>query len=98
VFHFVWHLPFDLFGLGDPASTYATTDIALRVIGARKPHHHDKVETHGGFIWIIHKNPDRASQETDYVSAAKPIRLMLFRKIIAVHCENHKKHINALCR
>jgi hypothetical protein len=36
-----------MFGLGDPASSYATTNIALRVIGARKPHHH-KVETHGG--------------------------------------------------
>jgi hypothetical protein len=48
VFHFVWHLPFDLFGLGDPASSYATADITLRLIGARKPHHHDKVETHGG--------------------------------------------------
>jgi hypothetical protein len=47
VFHFVWHLPFDLFGLGDPANSYATTDIILRVIGARKPHHHDKVKTHG---------------------------------------------------
>jgi hypothetical protein len=22
---------------------------------------------------------------------------MLFREIIAVYCENHKKHINALC-
>jgi hypothetical protein len=52
VFHFVWHLPFDLFGLGDPASSYATNDIALRVIGACKPHHHDKVETHGGNLKV----------------------------------------------
>jgi hypothetical protein len=48
VFHLVWHLPFDLFGLGDPTSSYATADIALRDIGAHKPHHHEKVETHGG--------------------------------------------------
>jgi hypothetical protein len=47
VFHLVWHLPFDLFGLGGSTSSYATADIALRVIGAHKPHHHDKVETHG---------------------------------------------------
>jgi hypothetical protein len=45
VFHFVWHLPFDLFGLRDPTSSYATAVIALRVIGARKPHHHDKDHT-----------------------------------------------------
>jgi hypothetical protein len=32
-------------GLGDPASSYATADIALEVIGARKPHRHDKAET-----------------------------------------------------
>jgi hypothetical protein len=52
MFHFVWHLPFDLFGLGGSTSSYATTDIALWVIGAHKPHNHDKVETHGGGLWI----------------------------------------------
>jgi hypothetical protein len=31
--------------MGDPASSYATAGIALRVSGALKPHHHDKVET-----------------------------------------------------
>jgi hypothetical protein len=38
----------------------------------------------------------RASQETHYVSATKPNRLMLFREIIAVYCENHTEHIIAL--
>jgi hypothetical protein len=28
-----------------PTSSYATAGIALRVSGALKPHHHDKVET-----------------------------------------------------
>jgi hypothetical protein len=42
---FVWLLPLDLSGMGDPTSSYATTGIALRVSGAFKPHHHDKVET-----------------------------------------------------
>jgi hypothetical protein len=37
------------------------------------------------------------SQETHYVSATKPNRLMLFREIIAVYCENHTEHINTLC-
>jgi hypothetical protein len=49
VSHFVWRLPFDLLGLGDPTNSYATADIALRVIGEGKPHHH-KAETHGGLI------------------------------------------------
>ena len=38
---FVWLLPFDLFGIGDPnRSLKAPADIALGVTGARKPHHH----------------------------------------------------------
>jgi hypothetical protein len=40
---FVWLLPLDLSGLGGPTSCYATGSIALRVSGALKPHHHDKV-------------------------------------------------------
>jgi hypothetical protein len=39
----------------------------------------------------------RTSQETHYVSATKPNRLMLFREIIAVYCENHMEHTNILC-
>jgi hypothetical protein len=31
--------------MGALASSYATTGIALRVSGALKPHHNDKVET-----------------------------------------------------
>jgi hypothetical protein len=42
---FVWLLPLDLSGMGDPTSSYATASIALRVSGALKPHHHNKVET-----------------------------------------------------
>jgi hypothetical protein len=42
---FVWLLPFDLSGMGDPTSSYVTAGIALRVSGALKPHHHGKVET-----------------------------------------------------
>jgi hypothetical protein len=41
----VWLLPLDLSGMGEPTSSYATAGIALRVSGALKPHHHDKVET-----------------------------------------------------
>jgi hypothetical protein len=38
----------------------------------------------------------RTSQEIHYVSATKPNRLMLFREIIAVYCENHTEHVNTL--
>jgi hypothetical protein len=39
----------------------------------------------------------RTYQETHYVSATKPNRLMLFREIIAVYCENHTERTNTLC-
>jgi hypothetical protein len=42
---FVWLLPLDLSGMGDPTSSYATAGIALRISGALKHHYHDKVET-----------------------------------------------------
>jgi hypothetical protein len=42
---FVWLLPLYPSGTGDSTSSYATAGIALRVSGALKPHHHDKVET-----------------------------------------------------
>jgi hypothetical protein len=42
-----------LSGIGDPTSSYATAGIALRVSGALKPHHHDKVETIYLFIYLF---------------------------------------------
>jgi hypothetical protein len=39
----------------------------------------------------------RTSQETHYVSATKPNRLMLFRETVAVYCENHTEHVDTLC-
>jgi hypothetical protein len=51
---FVWLLPLDLSGIGDPTSSYATADIALRVSGALKPQHHDKVETPSVGNIVIH--------------------------------------------
>jgi hypothetical protein len=45
---------------------------------------------------MVYENSVRTSQETHYVSAAKPNRLMLFRETIAVYCENHTKHANTL--
>jgi hypothetical protein len=29
--------------------------------------------------------------------ATKPNRLMLFREITSVYCENHMKHVNTVC-
>jgi hypothetical protein len=42
---FVWLLPLELSGMGDPTTSYATAGIALRISGALKPHHHDNMET-----------------------------------------------------
>jgi hypothetical protein len=50
---FVWLLPFDLPGLGDPTSSYATASIALRVTEACKLPHHVKVETPSGELNFI---------------------------------------------
>jgi hypothetical protein len=47
------------------------------------------------FILII--LPVRTSQETHYVSATKPSRLMLFREPVTVYCENRTEHTDTLC-
>jgi hypothetical protein len=41
--------------MGGPTGSYATTGIALRVIGVLKPPHHDKVETPQGGELNIYK-------------------------------------------
>jgi hypothetical protein len=46
---------------------------------------------------MVYKNPFRTSEETRYVSATKTNRLMLFREIVAVYCENRMEHTNTLC-
>jgi hypothetical protein len=45
----------------------------------------------------IYINSVPTSQETHYVSATKPNRLMLFRETVAVYCENHTEHTDTLC-
>jgi hypothetical protein len=45
----------------------------------------------------IYKNSVRTSQETHYISATKPNRLILFRETVAVYCENHTEHKDILC-
>jgi hypothetical protein len=39
-----------------------------------------------------HTDTVRTSQETHYVSATKPNRLMLFGETVSVYRENHTKH------
>jgi hypothetical protein len=46
---------------------------------------------------LIFKNQVRTSQEAYYVTATKTNRLMLFREIIVLYCENHMRHTNTLC-
>jgi predicted Zn-dependent protease with MMP-like domain len=38
----------------------------------------------------------RTSRETHHVSATEPNRLMLFRETVAVYCENHTEHTDAV--
>jgi hypothetical protein len=42
-------------------------------------------------------SPVRPSQETHYISATKPNRLLLFRETVAVYCENRTEHTDTLC-
>jgi hypothetical protein len=44
----------------------------------------------------IYINPVSTSQETYYVSATKPNRLMRSEETVTVYCENHTEHINTL--
>jgi hypothetical protein len=39
--------------MGDHTSSYVTAGIALRVSGALKPHHHDKVETPSAVFTLL---------------------------------------------
>jgi hypothetical protein len=51
--------PLDLSGVGDPAVSNATPDLALRVTGTHKPLHRDKVEIPSWCMsYIIHFNPE----------------------------------------
>jgi predicted AAA+ superfamily ATPase len=43
-----------------------------------------------------HTDTVRTSQETLYVSATEPNRVMLFGETVAVYCENHTQHIDTL--
>jgi len=45
---FVWNLTLDLCGLGDPASSCATTGIASEISGSQDPHGRDKAEKPSG--------------------------------------------------
>jgi hypothetical protein len=52
---FVWIITFDLSGMGNPTSSYATASIGLRIIWTRKPHHYVKVRIPTGrntYIYI----------------------------------------------
>jgi hypothetical protein len=44
-----------------------------------------------------HTHTVRTSQETHYVSATQPNRLMLFGETVPVYCENHTEHTDTLC-
>jgi hypothetical protein len=41
---------------------------------------------------VICKDSNRTSQETHYISATKPTRLILFSEIVAAYYENRKEY------
>jgi hypothetical protein len=43
------------------------------------------------------QNAVRTLQETGYVSATEPSRLMLFGETAAVYCENRTEHTGTFC-
>jgi hypothetical protein len=43
-----------------------------------------------------HTDTVRTSQETHYVSATEPNRLMLFVETVTVFCENHMEHTDTV--
>jgi hypothetical protein len=43
-----------------------------------------------------HTDTVRTSQETHYVSATEPNRVMLFGETVAVYCENHMEHTDTV--
>jgi hypothetical protein len=45
----------------------------------------------------MYEHSGRTSQETHYFFSTKTNRLMLFRKAIAVNCENLTKNTNTVC-
>jgi hypothetical protein len=48
-------------------------------------------------IYIVFENSVLTSQKAHTVSISKANRLMLFREMFVVYCENHKRHINITC-
>jgi hypothetical protein len=46
---------------------------------------------------LCKQNAVRTSQETRYVSATEPSRLMFFGERVAVYCENLTEHTDILC-
>jgi hypothetical protein len=46
---------------------------------------------------VVYRNKVCNSQETYYVSATEPNRLMLFGETVAVYCENHTEHRYSSC-
>jgi hypothetical protein len=52
---------------------------------------------HCGEICILTMLRIRFVPHREHSVSTKPNRLMLFRETVAVYCENHTEHINALC-
>jgi hypothetical protein len=85
----------DQTGYVGPSIVYLSIMLTELLQHAVKTYLHNPLKTE--FLLKICKNSVRTSQETHYVSATKPNRLMLFRETVAVYSENHTEHTNILC-
>jgi hypothetical protein len=74
---FVWVITFDMSGMGDPASSYATAGIALRIIWPRKPHHYVKVYLRWGLITLT---PVKYKLVSSVISRLSVVFLRLFMR------------------
>jgi hypothetical protein len=73
------------------AKTVHALDRAATVIGF------PLVRIKSEFFQLMYKSSVPTSQETYHFSAAKVNRLILFKEIFAVYCENHEEHTDSVC-
>jgi hypothetical protein len=73
---FVWLLHLDLSGLGGPTSSYTTAGIALRVSGALKPHHYDKVGI--ASVGVSHATAYNYTSAVNYLACATWLQFVAF--------------------
>jgi hypothetical protein len=81
---FFWVITFDLSSWGDPASSYATAGLALRIIWPHKPHHYIKVETPTGGLKILLMLKSKCNRNMYKVYTERFISFLLTLKLTPI--------------